>query len=183
MKEAIKKKRHLNHKNNKLVKYNLKTKHEFSFFVFKLQIFLFIDNVLIKSYNFFKEVFMKIVYKWLTKDDYKNVVKTFGEVVEKYNVLKFGKNYYAYGAFYNDELIGFISGGFRSLIPPLTDKEAYIYDVEVKKEYRRNGIGSKFVKMAEKWAKENNAFQIGAWSAEESKEMIMLAKKLKYSLI
>ncbi len=75
-----------------------------------------------------------------------------------------------------------ISNYIRTTIAPIKEKECFIAYIEVLKEYRRKEIATHLVKMTEKWAKQNGLYQIGAWSDLQAKNMILLAKKQKYSM-
>ena len=125
---------------------------------------------------------MKINYREFKKSDYENIVKTFGPKIERFHMVQFKKNCYNIGAFDGDKLVGMISTYERTQIEPLKQKEAFIAYIEVLKDYRRKGIATHLVKMAEKWAKMQGLYQIGAWSDLVATNMILLAKKQKYSM-
>ena len=125
---------------------------------------------------------MKLVYRELTQDDYKNIVEVFGQDVVKYDLVQFKKHTLNVGVFDAGKIIGIVTVYATSLIPPLECKSAFIGFIEVLETYRRQGIATKLVTLAEDWAKKQGLFQIMAWSSQDKNEMIYLAKKLGYGL-
>ena len=125
---------------------------------------------------------MKITYREFQKSDYDDIVKTFGPKIEKYKMVQFKKNCFNAGAYCGGKLVGMISTYTRTQIEPIKEKEAFIAYISVLEEHRRKGIASHLVKMAEKWAKSMGFYQIGAWSDLVAGNMILLAKKQKFSM-
>ena len=125
---------------------------------------------------------MKLIYREIKKSDYDEIVKTFGQKIIKYNMIQFKKSSYNVGVYDNKKLVGIIANYIKTQIEPLKEKEAFIAYIEVLKDYRRKGIATHLVKMAEKWAKMQGLYQIAAWSDLNASNMICLAKKQKYSM-
>lgn len=125
---------------------------------------------------------MKLIYREIKKSDYENIVETFGPKIERFHLVQFKKNCYNVAVFDGNKLVGIITNFIRKQIEPLNQQEAFIAYIEVIKEYRRKGIATHLVKMAEKWAKENGYYQIGSWSDLNAQNMILLAKKQKFSM-
>ena len=123
---------------------------------------------------------MNITYRELNEDDYKNIEITFGDILNKYNVSNFKDKATNYGAFDNDRLVGIISIVILPLLEPLEGEEAFINHIEVVEDYRRNGIGTNLLKLAEDWTKEKHLFQLRAWSGKNTVEAINMANKQKY---
>ncbi len=123
---------------------------------------------------------MNITYRELNEDDYKNIEITFGDILNKYNVSNFKDKATTYGAFDNDRLVGIISIVILPLLEPLEGEEAFINHIEVVEDYRRNGIGTNLLKLAEDWTKEKHLFQLRAWSGKNTVEAINMANKQKY---
>ena len=123
---------------------------------------------------------MNITYRELNEDDYKNIETTFGDILNKYNVSNFKDKATTYGAFDNDRLVGIISIVILPLLEPLEGEEAFINHIEVVEDYRRNGIGTNLLKLAEDWTKEKHLFQLRAWSGKNTVEAINMANKQKY---
>ena len=125
---------------------------------------------------------MRLSYREIQKSDYAEIVKTFGPIVEKYSLVQFKKNCYNIIVLDGNKIVGIITNYIKTQILPLKQKEGFIAYIEVLKEYRRKGIATRLVKMAEKWAKSLGLYQIGSWSDLNAKEMILFAKKQKYSM-
>ena len=123
---------------------------------------------------------MNITYRELNEDDYKNIETTFGDILNKYNVSNFKDKATTYGAFDNDRLVGIISIVILPLLEPLEGEEAFINHIEVVEDYRRNGIGTNLLKLAEDWTKDKHLFQLRAWSGKNTVEAINMANKQKY---
>lgn len=81
------------------------------------------------------------------------------------------------------DIVGFMSVYRKELPWPLDHVfESYIDVIKVDDDYKKRGIGSKLLKAAEKWSKDNNVYQIRAWSSLDKTEIIPLWHKLNYSL-
>jgi len=108
--------------------------------------------------------------------------------------LLFGKNYVnciheernsvSFGAYDNKTLVGFISSYLQILDKPFKKKikSLFIDTIIISKDYRRKGIGKKFVKLSEEYAKKKNFYQIESWSSLDKKEALNMWYKLDYGL-
>ena len=94
------------------------------------------DKDLEQLYQIIKQVFKN-------KSDYK-------KVEENFNQLKGNKDVHLLGYYIDDELVGTV---ILNVITLPSGKEATIWDVAVKEEYRRLGIASKLMIRAEEIAK------------------------------
>lgn len=78
--------------------------------------------------------------------------------------------------------VGVISAHRRSLADPLDFlQEAYISIIDILEEYRRIGIGSALIEAVIAWAKEQEVFQVGAWSMKTRVEALYLWRKFGFT--
>lgn len=98
------------------------------------------------------------------------------------NLIQGGRKAISFGAFDNEKLVGFVSAYIKVLSKPFPRKikSLFINSIIVSKKYRKQGIGKKLVKMVEKYAKENECYQVESWSSLDKKEMLNLWKKLGF---
>lgn len=85
----------------------------------------------------------------------------------------------------NNELCGIISVYTKSLLPPLQNTiEAYIDNIEIRTEYRHQGVATKLIHEIITKIKQDlpNVYQIRAWSSNDKVAMINLWKKLQFTL-
>ena len=125
---------------------------------------------------------LNITYRELDENDYDTIKDVFGDIIKKYNLPYFREKSFTYGAFDGQKLVGVISVVVLPLLSPLVGEEAFINYVGVLSDYRRQGIGSCLMEMAEKWTKGRELFQLRGWSSTYTVEAIMMANKLKYAL-
>ncbi|MFH1402270.1 MAG: GNAT family N-acetyltransferase [Patescibacteria group bacterium] len=89
------------------------------------------------------------------------------------------KNSFAYVAFGNNKIIGYFIGcinlveDYRTLENVGEGETTF-----VEKEFRNQGIGTQFIKMFEKWAKEKGIKRLRYIASSKNKEAIKLYKKL-----
>lgn len=88
----------------------------------------------------------EVFFKELTKEAFKN--RLFNSPAFKKEGTFVAKD--------NDKVIGFISGNIRDVDKENPNASGYINTLIVKKEYRRQGIGSKLLSLVEDYIKENN---------------------------
>ena len=109
------------------------------------------------------------------------IVENYGEWVKKYVFVR--DDAFALAAMDGEMPVGFICVTPRALTYPLEHfKDAYIQDLEVHEDYRRQGIGRHLVVCAEEWAKKEGFKQIRTHSDDESAEAIQMWRKLNYGL-
>ena len=103
-----------------------------------------------------------------------------GELVGRHMHLDNG---FSIVAIHKDIPIAVISVYWKKWTYPLEYKfDGYIDTIEVKKEYRRYGIGRKLVEIAESTCKDKNIYQIRAWSSEDKTEALLMWKSLGYAM-
>lgn len=84
---------------------------------------------------------------------------------------------------HDDEPISIISVYWKQWIEPLEQYyDGYIDIIEVKPEYRRQGIAKYLVEAAEKECRARNISQIRAWSSDNKIEAINMWKRLGYGM-
>lgn len=111
---------------------------------------------------------------------YEKIEAEFGK--EKADLLHF-KNGFTFTAFDSAKIVGFASVKYQKL-PYVFKKvmESYIDVIEVKKEYRRQGIARKLLGFIEKESRKTKVRQIRAWSSKDKKEAIIMWQKLGFGL-
>lgn len=87
---------------------------------------------------------------WKINRDVLNNKAEYEEFEKNYKELEQNKNVYALGYYIEDNLVGAVM--LNIIILP-SGKEATIWDLNVKEEYRRRGIASKLMNRAEEIAK------------------------------
>lgn len=111
---------------------------------------------------------------------YQEIKKEFGK--EKADLLHFNKGF-TFIALDDEEIAGFVSAKIKRFPYIINNAfESFIDVIEVKKEYRRQGVAKKLLKFTEKESKKFGAYQTRAWSSKDKKEAIMMWKKLGFSL-
>lgn len=82
-----------------------------------------------------------------------------------------------------DDIVGLIAVVWRDLPPPLPDTvEAYIDIIEVRSDFRRQGIAAELVRLAVARARERGAYQMRAWSSDDKVEAIPMWRALGFGL-
>lgn len=77
-----------------------------------------------------------------------------------------------------DGIVGYVNVGINKLPKVyLHDREVFVYDLYIRKPYRRKGIGTKLMKEVEKWAREKNVFSVGLIVMPKNKAAISAYKK------
>jgi GNAT superfamily N-acetyltransferase len=85
-------------------------------------------------------------------------------------------------ALVNNQPVALIVAKIRPLAEPLQmEREVYIDVIEVQPDHQRQGIGTELMKRVTTWARENQAYQIRAWSEEVRYEALMLWRKLGFA--
>ncbi len=86
------------------------------------------------------------------------------------------KGQYLLNVFKDNENIGYVWYGDRRG----KDREAFIYDLMIYEDYRRNGFGKETIKLVEKQAKENNYETISLHVFGENEIAVKLYESLNY---
>ncbi len=82
-----------------------------------------------------------------------------------------------------ENIIGFISIYWRDLPAPLeSTHEGYIDIIEVRPEYRRQGIAARLIDLSIQKARGHLAYQLRAWSSDDKTEAIPMWKELGFGL-
>jgi len=124
---------------------------------------------------------MNIEYKKIDASIFSKIVDKYGEWVKDYVHIK--SDTFTLAAMDGDIPAGFVCVTPRFLEYPLEHlKEAYIDDLEVHENYRRQGIGQHLINCAEEWAKKTGFRQIRTHSSNQSVEAIHMWYKLNYGL-
>lgn len=118
--------------------------------------------------------------KWITEEMRNNIGETFGKMQGAHIHMEAGSASFA--AFYDDKIVGFISVYPKALIEPLDGSDAYIDIIETHPDYRKLGVAKQLVKAVENWAKENNHFQVRAWSSADKTAALHMWQQLEYAL-
>jgi GNAT superfamily N-acetyltransferase len=85
-------------------------------------------------------------------------------------------------ALYADQPVGVVGAKRHPLSPPLQHlQEVFIEMLEVRPEYRRQGIGSALLEHVFAWAKEIQAMQVRSWSEEIRTEALSLWNKFGFT--
>lgn len=125
----------------------------------------------------------EITFKEIDKVIEKQIVQIWGNWVTEYGCIHYGKGCYSMAALLNNLPIGYISlYPIHFPIPLGTYSEAYIDDIEVHQDFRRNGVAKKLVFLAENWAKNYGYTQIRAWSSDDKISAIKMWHSLGYGL-
>lgn len=103
---------------------------------------------------------------------------SYEEIMNLYRVSKENKDIYILGYYIKDNLVGTVTLNVLTL---LSGKEATIWDLAIKEEYRRLGIATKLMKKAEEIAKSyEDITRIWLFSGFHRKGAHELYKKLGY---
>lgn len=79
--------------------------------------------------------------------------------------------------------VGLIALYWRSLPPPLVDTyEAYIDIIEVRPEFRRQGIATQLIELSLEKARTRHAYQVRAWSSTDKTAAIPMWQALGFGL-
>ena len=126
---------------------------------------------------------MQIIYKEIDDEIEEKIIAKYGQEVKEWGLIHRDEGCYSLAALYNGEPIGLISTYPLHYPEPLQEYyDAYIDDVEVDEEYRRQGIATKLISLTEKWAKNYGYRQIRSWSADDRNEAIPMWYKLGYCI-
>lgn len=124
---------------------------------------------------------MSIEYKRIDNDIFCKIVNEYGEWVKDY--IKMRDDTFELAAMDGDFPAGFVCVTQRALQYPLEDtNEAFIEDLEVHENYRRQGIGQHLVECSETWARSKGYRQIRTHSNDKAVEAIRMWRKLNYGL-
>lgn len=124
-----------------------------------------------------------ITYREITENEVELFAKKFGDYVIRFHCFHFGEGCFSFGAFDDNEPIGFISTYPEKLIAPLDNQvDAYIDVIEVDSKYQRQGIASTLITRTEDWAKGYGYRQIRSWSSDDKEEAIPMWYALNYCL-
>lgn len=94
-----------------------------------------------------------------------------------YKISQKNKDIYILGYYINDNLVGTVTLNILTLP---SGKDATIWDLAIKEEYRRLGIATKLMDKAEEIAKEENITRIWLFSGFHREGAHELYKKLGY---
>ncbi|MDE7282103.1 MAG: GNAT family N-acetyltransferase [Lachnospiraceae bacterium] len=126
---------------------------------------------------------LKITFKEIDKEIEKQIVEIWGNWVTEYGCLHYGDGCYSLAAIYDGKPVGFISTYPVQLPVPLQMySDAYIDDLEVHEDFRRQGIAREMLSMTESWAKAYGYHQIRSWSSDDKKEAIPMWYSLGYGV-
>ena len=126
---------------------------------------------------------MNIVYKEIDTDIERMIAEQYGSWVNDYDCLVRGEGCFLIAAMDGECVAGFAALRPAQWIKPLEMyRDAFIEVIEVKKAYRRQGIGSQLVKWLEGFAKEYGYYQIHAWSSDDKVEALHMWYKLNYCM-
>lgn len=105
--------------------------------------------------------------------------KTSNEKAQRfYNVSKKDKDIYVLGYYIKDNLVGTVT---LNILTSPSVKEATIWNLAVKEEYRRLGIATKLMNKAEEIAKsDKDIYRIWLFSGVQREDAHKLYKKLGY---
>jgi GNAT superfamily N-acetyltransferase len=111
------------------------------------------------------------------------IIAKFGQWVKDFGCIHYGDGCYSLAAVCKSEPIGFISLYPENYPAPLQSyRDAFIDDIEVIAEYRRQGIASKLLMMAEEWSRRSGYSPIRSWSSDDTSEAIPMWYKHKYGV-
>ena len=131
-----------------------------------------------------EEKMLGAVYREIDKKTEELIVRIYGNWVREYNCIRYGEGCYSVVALVDNFPAGFISVYPRKLPEPFHEFcDAYIEVIEVHKEYRRRGIATELIKLAEAWAKEYGYRQISSWSSDDKKEALKMWYALDYGIM
>lgn len=84
----------------------------------------------------------------------------------------------------NDDLpVGLIAVQWRHLLPPLTHlEEGFINIIEVRSDFRRQGVASRLIERAVRRAVRHGAYQVRAWSSEDKVAALAMWQALGFGL-
>lgn len=95
-----------------------------------------------------------ITFKEIDPDIAKQIVEIWGDWVVEYGCLHDGDGCYSLAALYDGTPVGYISTYPLQLQEPLQMySDAYIDDLEVREEFRRQGIARELLARTEEWAR------------------------------
>jgi len=111
--------------------------------------------------------------EWIKQSNFKK------ETLEKVIHINDGLSFVAK---YKDEYIGIISIYIKDVFENNEElKEAYIDVIEVKEQYRRMKVGRRLLDKVIEFSRENNLYQIRAWSTLDKKKAIKLWEAAGFS--
>lgn len=102
---------------------------------------------------------------------------SYEKMQDLYKIAKDNKNIHILGYYINDNLVGTVTLNILTL--PL-GKEATIWDLAIKEEYRRLGIATKLMNKAEEIAKQEDITRIWLFSGFHREYAHELYRKLGY---
>ena len=112
----------------------------------------------------------------ILKDVFNNNI-SYEKIQNLYKISKNNKDIHVLGYYIEDNLVGTVTLNILALP---SGKEATIWDVAVKEEYRRLGIATKLMSKAEEIAKKENVTRIWLFSGFHRKEAHKFYKKIGY---
>jgi len=124
---------------------------------------------------------MNIEYKKIDDEILGKIVDEYGEWVKGYIHIR--GDTFTLAAMDGDIPAGFVCVTPRALDYPLGYlQDAYIEDLEVHENYRRQGIGQHLIECSEDWARKAGFKQIRTHSNDKAVEAIHMWHKLNYGL-
>lgn len=114
--------------------------------------------------------------KQILKDVFNNNI-SYEKMQNLYKISKDNKDIHVLGYYINDNLVGTVTLNILTLP---SGKEATIWDLAIKDEYRRLGIATKLMNKAEEIAKQENITRIWLFSGFHRKCAHELYRKLGY---
>lgn len=106
-----------------------------------------------------------------------NNSKSYEEIQNLYKICKNNKDIHVLGYYIKDNLVGTLTLNILTLP---SGKDAMIWDVATKEEYRRLGIATKLMNKAEEIVKKENIERIWLFSGTHRKGAHELYRKLGY---
>lgn len=131
-----------------------------------------------KRYNIIQEIEERDLkqLQQLLKNVFNNCI-SYERMKNLYKISKENKGIYILGYYINDSLVGTLT--LNILILP-SGKEATIWDLAIKEEYRRLSIATRLMNKAEEIAKEENITRIWLFSGFHREGAHELYRKLGY---
>lgn len=124
-----------------------------------------------------------VIYKQIDDEIEEKIIIKYGQWIKDWNIIHRSDGCYSLAAIDNNEPIGFISVYPLYYPAPLQEYcDAYIDDIEVDENYRRQGIATELINMTESWARDFGYRQIRAWSSDDKTEALSMWHKLEYGI-
>ena len=111
------------------------------------------------------------------------ITEIWGGWVKEYGCLHYGDGCCSLAALWNGKPVGFISAYPLQYPAPLQAyQDAYIDNIEVLPDFRRQGIAARLLAMTEQWAKDYGYRQLRSWSSDDKTEALAMWYALGYGI-